>query len=176
MKLNHDTNPEIANNQYQSSGEFTSSADIKDQLNHGKGFLLQGQIHWEKNLYTIWCSVAKNLRDGNTVISHQPVTNSWHAAGTMAQQLIIHLNSTLLNKLCKSDHVPTQALPLPQSSRNLDVPQCKAIGDLNVAQCQRATFDIAKWIMDATIFTKTPWPVLSNKKCSMVDQSWKLAI
>jgi len=39
-----------------------------------------------------------------------------------------------------------------------------------------ATFEVAKRFMEAIIFTKTPWPMISDEKYSMVDKAWKLAI
>jgi hypothetical protein len=30
--------------------------------------------------------------------------------------------------------------------------------------------------MEAIVFTKTPWPILSDDKYSMVEEAWKLAI
>jgi hypothetical protein len=30
--------------------------------------------------------------------------------------------------------------------------------------------------MEAIVFSKTPWPIISNKKYSMVDEAWQLAI
>jgi len=39
-----------------------------------------------------------------------------------------------------------------------------------------ATFEVVKWFMEAIVFTKTPWPMISNQKYSMVDEVWKLAI
>jgi len=30
--------------------------------------------------------------------------------------------------------------------------------------------------MEAIVFTKTPWPILSNAKYSIVGEAWKLAI
>jgi hypothetical protein len=30
--------------------------------------------------------------------------------------------------------------------------------------------------MEAIVFTKTPWPIISDEKYSMVDEAWKLAI
>jgi hypothetical protein len=30
--------------------------------------------------------------------------------------------------------------------------------------------------MEAIMFTKTPWPIISDEKYSMVDEAWKLAI
>jgi hypothetical protein len=30
--------------------------------------------------------------------------------------------------------------------------------------------------MKAIVFTKSPWPILSDEKYSMIDEAWKLAI
>jgi hypothetical protein len=30
--------------------------------------------------------------------------------------------------------------------------------------------------MEAIIFTKTPWPIISDEKYSMVDEAWQLSI
>jgi len=30
--------------------------------------------------------------------------------------------------------------------------------------------------MEEIVFTKTPWPIISDEKYSMVDEAWKLAI
>jgi len=30
--------------------------------------------------------------------------------------------------------------------------------------------------MEAIVFTKTPWPIISDEKYSMVDEAWQLAI
>jgi hypothetical protein len=30
--------------------------------------------------------------------------------------------------------------------------------------------------MEAIVFTKTPWPIMSDEKYSMVDEAWTLAI
>jgi hypothetical protein len=49
-------------------------------------------------------------------------------------------------------------------------------GDHNVPQHQKATFDVAKRFMEAIVFTKTPWPITSDEKYSMVDEAWQLAI
>ena len=49
-------------------------------------------------------------------------------------------------------------------------------GDHNVPQHQKATFEVAKWFMEAIVFTKTPWPIISDEKYSMVDEAWNLAI
>jgi len=39
-----------------------------------------------------------------------------------------------------------------------------------------ATFEVVKRYMEAIVFTKTPWPILSNNKYSIVEEAWRLAI
>ena len=39
-----------------------------------------------------------------------------------------------------------------------------------------ATFEVVKRFLEAIIFTKTPWPITSDEKYSMVDKAWKPAI
>jgi len=39
-----------------------------------------------------------------------------------------------------------------------------------------ATIELAKRFMEAIVFRKTPWPILSDDKHSMVEETWKLAI
>jgi len=89
--------------------------------------------------------------------------------------LLIRQKSTI-NKLPESDIVPTQALPLPNAAGDHSVPQPKAGGDHNVPQHQKATFEVAKRFMEAIVFTKTPWPIISDEKYSMVAETWQLAI
>jgi len=45
-----------------------------------------------------------------------------------------------------------------------------------VPQHQQATFEVAKRFMEAIIFTKTPWPIISNEKYLVVDKARQLAI
>jgi hypothetical protein len=56
------------------------------------------------------------------------------------------------------------------------LPLPKASGDHNISQHQKATFEVAKRFMEAIVFAKTPWPIISDEKYSMVDEAWKLAI
>jgi hypothetical protein len=67
-------------------------------------------------------------------------------------------------------------LPLPKAGGDHNDPQPKAGGDYNVPQHQKASFEVAKWFMKAILFTKSPWPILSDEKYSMIDKAWKLAI
>jgi len=81
-----------------------------------------------------------------------------------------------INKLRESDVVPAQVLPLPKAGGDQNVPQPKAGGDHNVPQHQKATFEVAKQFMEAMVFTKTPWPIISDEKYSRVDKASKFAI
>jgi hypothetical protein len=58
-----------------------------------------------------------------------------------------------------------------------NVPQQKPVGgDHNVPQHQQGTFDVAKLFKEAIVFTKIPWPIISDEKYLMVDEAWQLAI
>jgi hypothetical protein len=92
----------------------------------------------------------------------------------MVPPLLKHQQSTI-NISRESDIV--QALPLPKAGGDQNVPQQKPSGgDHNVPQHQKATFEVAKRFMEAIVFTKTPWQIIFNKKYSMVDEAWQLAI
>jgi len=93
----------------------------------------------------------------------------------MAPPLLKRQMSTI-NILCESDIRPAQALPLPMAGGDLSVPQSNAGGDHNVLQQQKATFEVGKRFMETIVFIKTPWPIISNEKYSMVDEASKLPI
>ena len=63
-----------------------------------------------------------------------------------------------------------------KSSGDQNIPQPKAGSDQNIPQHQMATFEVAKRIMEAILFRKTPSPILSDDKYSTVQKAWKLAI
>jgi len=56
------------------------------------------------------------------------------------------------------------------------VPQPKAGGDHDIPLHRQATFEVAKRLMEAIVFTNTPWPIISDEKYSMVDKAWQMAI
>jgi hypothetical protein len=87
---------------------------------------------------------------------------------------LLKSQNSVIKKSLVSDIV--QALPLPKASGDKHVPEPKVSGDHNIRQHQKATFEIAKWFMEVIVFTKTPWPIISDEKYSMVDEAWKLAI
>jgi len=92
----------------------------------------------------------------------------------MAPPLLKRQKSTI-NISRKSDIV--QALPLPKAGGDQNVPQQKpGGGDHNVPQHQKSTFEVAKHFIEAIVFAKTPWPIISDEKYSMVDAAWQLAI
>jgi hypothetical protein len=51
-----------------------------------------------------------------------------------------------------------------------------ASADQNVPEHQKATFEVVKGFMEATVFMKTCLPLLSNDKYSTVEEDWKLGI
>jgi hypothetical protein len=67
-------------------------------------------------------------------------------------------------------------LPQPKSSGDEDAPQPKASGDQNILQYQKATSEVAKSFVEAIVFAKTPWPIVSDDNHSMVEDASILAI
>ena len=63
-----------------------------------------------------------------------------------------------------------------KSSGDQTIPQPQASSDLNVPQHQKDTVEVAKRFMEAIIFRKNPWPIISDDKYSVVEEAWKLAI
>jgi len=97
--------------------------------------------------------------------------------GSMASPLLQCQNSAIINKLPECDRAPSaQVLPQPMCSGDQDAPQPKASGDQDILQHRKATVEVETRFVEAIVFTKTPWPILSNNKYSMVDESWNLAI
>jgi len=45
-----------------------------------------------------------------------------------------------------------------------------------VPQHQKASFEVAKRLMEAIVFAMTPRLIISDEKYSMVDEAWQLAI
>jgi hypothetical protein len=113
----------------------------------------------------------------NAAISGPPLPNSRNPAGVMAPPPLKRQKSTLLNKSSTSNCAPsTQTLPQRKSSGDQHVPPPNASADQNIPQHQNATFEVAKIFMEAIVFTKTLWPILSDDKYLMVEETRKLAI
>ena len=151
------------------------SSDIEeDDLDNQQKVLHQDQARCDRTLPTTRDPLPYKRNRADTVISCTSHPNLRHPAGAIAQPLLKQQKSTI-NILRGSDIVPAQAHPLPKAGGDQSVPQPKAGGDHNVHQHHKATIEVATQFMEATVFTKTPWPIISNEKYSMVDDAWQLA-
>jgi len=176
---NNKTNQEIGEDDPEDTRVSTLSADIKEaDLDHQQKVLHLGQARQDNSLSirrvplpTKWCRA-------DTVLAQLPLPISRNQLAAMAPPLLKHQKSLLLNKLSESDcALSTQALVSPNKSiGDQNIPQPKASCDQNVPQHQKPTCKVANRFMEAIIFRKTPWPILSNDKYSMVEEAWKLAI
>jgi len=178
MNKDHDDNDpeEISNDDSEDTGGSTMLSDIEeDNLDNQQEVLNLDQVRRDKIIRTTRVPLPMKQNCADTVITRTSLPNLRHPAESMAPPLLKRQKSTL-NILHKSDIVPTQALLLPNIGGDHSVPQPKAGGDHYVPQHQKATFEVSKQFMQAIVFTKTPWRISSDKKYSMVDQAWKLAI
>jgi len=179
MNQDDETDQEIGADDSEDTGESTLSSDIEeDDLDHQLEVLHLGQARRDKSLHTTRVPLPKKRSRADTVIARPPLPNSRNLPAAMARPLLKRQKSALLNNSSESDHAPSaRALVLPnKSSGDQNIPQPKASSDQNVPQHQNATFEVAKRLMEAIVFTKTPWPILSDDKYSMVEEAWKLAI
>jgi len=147
-------------------------------LDHEQEVLHLGQAHRDRSLRTTRVPLPKNQSHADTVIASPPLSNSRNLPPAMAPPLLKHRKSALLIKLSESDLAPSaRALVLPNKwSGDWNSPQPKASSDQNVPQHQKATIAVAKKFMEAMVFTETLWPISSDDKYSMVEETWKLAI
>ena len=67
-------------------------------------------------------------------------------------------------------------LLFPKAGGDNNVCEPKAGGYHNVPRHQKATFEVSKQFMGVIVLTQTPWPIISDEKYSMFDETWKLAI
>jgi len=179
MNQDDETDQEIGEDDSDDTGESTLSSDIEeDDLDHQPEVLHLGQARQDKSLRTTRVPLPKKQSHADTVIARPPLPNSRNLPAAMAPPLLKRQKSALFNKSSESDRAPSaRALVLPnKSSGDQNSPQPKASSDQNVPQHQKATFDVVKRFMEAIVFKKTPWPILSDDKYSMVEEAWKLAI
>jgi len=178
LKLDDDTDPDIGDAKSEDPGRSSISSNIKeDDLDHHQEVMLLGQAQRDKSLPNTRDPQPKKRSHADTGIAHPPLINFQNPAGATAPPLLRRQQSTLLNKLSKSDRAPsTQALPLRKSIGDQNVPQPKACADQNITQHQKASFEVANMFMEVIVFTKTLSPIVSDDKYSMVEDSWKLAI
>ena len=157
MNQNDETDQEIGDVESEDTGESTSSSDIeKDDLDQQQEVLHPGQVRWDKSLRTTMVLLPKKWSRADTVIARPPLSNSRNLPAAMAPPLLKCQKSALLNKFSESDCAPSgRALALPnKSSGDQNIPQPKASSDQNVLQHQKATFEVAKWFLEAIVFTK----------------------
>jgi len=175
MQDDNDTNWEISENECEDLGESTLSSDIEeDDLDNQQEVLHQDQARCDKTIQTTRVPPPRKRSRADTVIARYSLPNLRHPAGAMAPPLLKRQKSTI-NISRESDIV--QALPLPKAGGDHNMPQQKpGGGDHNVPQHQKATYEVAKRFMEAIVFTKTPWPIISDEKYLMVDETWQLAI
>ena len=146
-----DVDREISNDESEDLGESTLSSDIEeDDLDIRQEVLHLDQARRDKTIRTTRVQPPKKRSRADTVIARTSLPNLRHPAGAMAPPLLKRQKS-VINISRESDVV--QALPLP-----------KASGDHNIPQHQKATFEVAKRFMEAIVFTKTPWPIISDEK------------
>ena len=174
MQDDDDIDREISNDESEDLGESTLSSDIEEEdLDIPQVVLHLDQARRDKILRTTRVPLPKKRSCADTVIARAPLPNLRHPAGAIAPQLL-KCQKSVINISRESDVV--QALPLPKAGGDQRVPQPKAGGGHNVPHHQKATFGVAKRFMEAIVFTKTAWPIISDEKYSMVDEAWKLAI
>jgi len=182
MMEDDDTDQDIGDDESEGksedTGETTLSSDIKEgNLDHQQQVLLLGQARRDKSSRTRRVPLPKKRSRADTVIARTLLSNPRKPPGSMAPPLLKCQKSARLNKSSESDRVlSAQALPQPMSSGDQNALQPKASADQNIPRHQKATFEVAKRFTEAIVFTKTPWPILSEDKYSMVEEAWKLAI
>jgi hypothetical protein len=166
----NDTDPEISENECEHLGEFTLSSDIKeDDLDNRQEIPHLDQVRHDMTIRTTRVPPPKKRSRADTIIARTSLPNLRHPGGAMAPPLLKHQKSTI-NISHKSDIV--QALPLPKAGGDHNMPQLKPSGgDHNVPQYQKATFEVAKWFMQAIACTNTPWPIIYDEKYSTVDEA-----
>jgi len=161
---------EISENQSEDLRKSTLSSDIEeDDSDNQQEVLHLDQAHHDKTIRTTRVPPPKKRSRADTVITRTSLPTLRHPAGAKAPPLLKHQKSTI-NISRESDIV--QALPLPKAGGDHDMPQQKPGGDEhNDPQHQKSTFEVAKRFMEAIVFKKTPWPIISDEKYSMVDKT-----
>jgi len=171
-----DSDWELSKDKSEDPGESTLSSDIEeDDLDNQQEVLPLDQARRDKSIRTTRVPLPKKRSRADTVIARTSLPNLRRPARAIAPPLLKRQKSAI-NILHESDVIPAQALPLPKAGGDQNVPQPKAGGDHNVPQHQKVTFEVVKRFMEAIVLTKTPWPIISDEKYSMVDEAWKLAI
>jgi len=176
MQHDNDTDWEISNNEIEDPEESALSSDIEeDILYNQQEDVYQDQAHRDKTIRITQVPLPKKRSRADTLIARAVLPNLWHPAGAIAPPLLKRQKSNIII-IHVSDVLPAQVLPLPEAGGNQIVSQPKAGGDHNVPRHQKEISMVAKWFIEGIVFSKTPWPIISNDKYSMVSDAWKLAI
>jgi len=156
LMQNDNTNQEFSNDASKDPRDPTSLSNIKEvDLDHHQEVLHLGQVCLDKSVWNTRVPLPKQRSHTDAAIAHLLLPNSQISASAIASPLFKHQKSTLTNKLSKSDDAPsTLILPLHKSSVDQNVPQPKASADSNVAQHQKATFEVVKRFMWVIVFKK----------------------
>jgi hypothetical protein len=171
----NDTDREISENESDVVGASTMSSDTEDDdLNLNQEVIQLDLERRDKTIRPRRVPATKKRIRADIVIARTSLRNLRHPARVMAPTLLNRQKST---SNLSNDSDIGQALPLPKDGGDKNVFQQKpGGGDHNVPQHQKATFEVAKRFMEAIVFTKSPWPIISDEKYSMVDEAWQLAI
>jgi len=171
---NDDIYWEISNDGSEDPGKSRLSSQIEGyDFDIRQEVLHLDQARRDKTMWTTRVPLPKKQSRADTVIAHPPLPWERHPVAAVAPPLLKHQKSAM-NILRESDFV--QALPLPKAGGDHNVPQPKSGGDHNVPQHQKDTFEVVKWFIEAIVFTKTHWPIISDEKYSIVDEASKLAV
>jgi len=129
-------------------------------------------------LPTTGVPLLKKSSHADSVIEPPPLPNSQNLPAALVPALRKRQTSSLLYKLSESDCAPFAWAQVVSNTRSgeQNIPPLKADSDQNMPQHQKATFQVAKRFTEAIVLRKTPWPILSHDKYSMVEEAWKLAI
>jgi hypothetical protein len=173
------TNQEIRDDHSEYARESTLSFDIEgDDLDHEPVVLHLGQARRDKAVHTTMLPLPKKQSHANTVIACPLLLNFRNLSAALAPPLLKGQKSSLIDKVSESGPPPSPRAPvLPvKSSGDHNIAHPKPCTDQNVPQHQKSTFEVAKRFMEAIIFTKTQWPILSDNKYLMVEEAWKPVI
>jgi hypothetical protein len=178
----HNPHQDISDDESEGECEVTAVTKLSSHIDDDNSdpqqqLLLLGLAHQDKSSQATRIPLRKKQSRANTVIARPLLPNPQKPPGSMAPPLLKRQKSALLNTSSESDRAPSAlVLPQPKSSGNQNARQPKASADYNVPQYQKVTFEVAKRFMEAIVFMKTPRPIVSNDKYSMVEEAWKLAI
>jgi len=76
----------------------------------------------------------------------------------------------------ESNHVSTRAVLLSMSTADQKFLQPDVYGDYNDSKPQDALFEVTEMFTQDIMLMNIPWPLISNNKFWIVDESWILAI